>query len=120
MSVELERLVRADLESLDGHGEALCNLVFDAWLASDPATKRCFEQNSFSSKREMLDSTLISVYDLPEGASWLKWNLVAYGARHSGVYLVDDGMYAEYIDAVALRLRRRRRRGRGSRVARRT
>lgn len=100
MGEEDAELVRADLERLGDHTEDLCERVFDRWLARDAAARNSFEQNSFSSKREMFDSTLISVYDLIEGADWLKWNVAAYGARHAGVYFVDESMYASYTEAI--------------------
>lgn len=98
-------LLHHDLARLAEHGDAFANGVFEAWFAGASDAERLFQTHSFSTKREMIDATLIAVHDLAEGASWLRWDLAAFGARHAGTYEVRDEMYGDYVDAVLASLR---------------
>ncbi len=98
-------LLHQDLARVAAQGEAFADGVFDAWFAGAADAERLFQTHSFSTKREMIDATLIAVHDLVDGASWLRWDLAAFGARHAGTYEVRDEMYGAYVDAVLASLR---------------
>ena len=95
-----ERRIRDDLDALSACGDALCDTVFERWFAAAPEVRRLFQAHALTNRSEMLDATLVAVYDLLEGASWLKWDLAAYGGRHAGAYEVEHSMYAGYVEAL--------------------
>lgn len=98
-------VLRGDLERLSELGAALVGPVYAHWATVDPAGYQLFAESGFGNAREMLDTTLVSVHDQLEGASWLAYNVAAYGARHEGAYFVGAGMYEGWIEAVLRGLR---------------
>ncbi len=100
-----EQRIRDDLAHLSEHGNALSDAVFERWFAVAPDVKRLFQVHSLTNRREMVDATLVAVYDLLERSSWLKWDLAAYGGRHAGAYEVESSMYGSYVTALLESLR---------------
>ncbi len=98
-------LLRADLEKLAGLGDHLWRDVYRKWFEAHPELRELFEIHSFATKREMLDATLVAVYDLVDDAPWLRENLLAFGARHTTSYEVTDAMYPGWNDAVVEAIR---------------
>lgn len=97
---ERERaLLRSDLERLAHHGDALTDAVYARWFALDAEALRLYRAHGFGNRREMTDTTLIAVHDLIEDASWIAYNVAAYGARHEGAYHVLPGMYATWVQS---------------------
>lgn len=100
-----DAILRADLERLADRSEELVEVVYARWFEIDPAALRLFETHGFGNRREMLDTTLLAVHDHLERASWVVYDVAAYGARHEGAYYVDPAMYEGWSKAVVLGMR---------------
>lgn len=100
-----EAILRTDLERLAERSEELVEIVYARWFELDPSALRLFETHGFGNRREMLDTTLLAVHDQLEKASWVVYNVAAYGARHEGAYFVESRMYAGWIEAVVIGIR---------------
>lgn len=100
-----EAILRSDLERLAERADDLVERVYARWFEVDPPALRLFERHGFGNRREMLDTTLLAVHDQLEKASWVAYNVAAYGARHEGAYFVEPTMYAGWIEAVVFGMR---------------
>lgn len=100
ISTKEEAILRHDLERLAEKSEALVDVVYAHWFELDPSALRLFETHGFGNRREMLDTTLLAVHDQLEKASWVVYNVAAYGARHEGAYYVESRMYGGWVEAI--------------------